>query len=423
MNNILIKSVLATEAFSDSGFPAVEVTVTTQNGESGMAYNIENPSNSSYRPKYLYDNDSRFKGFGVTKAAEIINKYIAPRLIGLPVNDQAIVDSTIKEVLLKNDIPLYINVTSPVSVAVFKAGANSKNMPLYRYLGGQRAFTLPVGGHLCASGSKRYSKNERAKGKPIYLMMAYDFDSFSQAQYALWETVGIYEKLLAKKYGILIHRGFSMAITKGKMDNDEVLWKIMVESIEKAGYTGKIGIHVDIGANDYYNKETNKYEGLFSPDAKSREDMFKLYNKMTTEYPFVVLQDPLEENDLEGFKYLRENNKAYIVGEELFCADVDMIKQCISYGCVDCVLLIVNRFETISDAIKIVNFAKTYGVGSMPKDACGESLDMHSYAVGLNAGTIYERGLDFSSNELLIIESEIGDRVKYSAQGGIKKNI
>ena len=423
MHTIKIKSVTAKEAFSDSGFPAVEVVVTAENGKYGLSNNIESPSLSTYRPLYLYDNEKRFKGFGVTKAADIINKYIAPALIGMPIDNQAAIDAQIKQTLADCGIPSYINISSPPSVAALKAAASAKNMPLFRYLGGQRAFTLPVGGHLCASGSKRYIKNEKAQGKPIYYLMAYDFPSFEEAHYALWETVNIYEKVLAKEYGILIHRGFSMAIGKGKMESDEMLWKILADSIDRAGHSGKIGIHADIGANSYYCKDSGVYLGLFCSRPKTRKDMLQLYQKMSAEYPFVAFQDPLEENDADGFAQLRNSNKAMIIGEELFASDIERIKWCISYGCVDSVLVSVNSFPTFSDALKIINYAKDNSVSLMFKDACGESLDTIAYAVGLNAALIYESGLDFSSNELLLREAEIGGRAKFFGCSAFKKNL
>lgn len=416
-----IKSVLAREAYSDAGYPAVEVTVTSDCGDTGLAYNTENYSTGSYHPVYLYDKEERFDGFGVTKAADIINKYIAPRLVGLDLDNRALIDSTIKAALRENGIPNYVNVSSPVSVAAFKAAAVAKKLPLFRHVGGQSAFTLPVGSHLCASGCKRYSNGMRAQEKPIYFLAAYDFPTFAQAHYALWETVNIYEKLLAKKYGFLIHRGFSMAINAGKMDHDEFLWKVFVESIETAGYTGKVGISINIGANEYYNSETGLYEGLFSAEPKSKEALMDLYVRMTTEYPFIMLMDPFEENDLESFARLRAKTKAKIVGADLCCANLERIKECVRYGCVDSVMLCVNEFETVSDAINAVCFAKNFGVDVLPRDACGESLDVVAYAVGFNAGTIYEGGLDIISNELLLLEEEIGEKAKFYARAGMLK--
>lgn len=418
MNPIKIKSVAAREAYSDSGYPAVEVTVTTDSNKTGMANCAENFSTSSHRPAYLYDGGPRFRGFGVTKAAAIINDVVAPALTGLPIWDQALLDSAIKRVMEEHGVPNYVNISSPVSVAALKAGASAMGMPLYRYIGGQSAFTLPTGGHLCASGSKRYAVGVRAQGRPTYAFVAHDFPTFLDAHYALWETANTYEGLLGFKYGFLIHRGFSMTIPAGRMDSDLFLWDTFVESLEMADYTGKIGIHVDVGANEYYNRETKRYEGLFSAAPKTREELIAFYEDIAKKYPLLILQDPLEENDLEGYAYLTKNLGVQIVGDDIFSSDVEHIKDCIDSGCVDTVLLPVNRFATVSDAINIVRYAKKSGRDVMPRDMCGEGLDVVDYAVGFRAGTMFEGGLDITGNELLLIEAEIGERVRfYGAQG------
>jgi enolase len=420
MDKLSIIDVKAYETYSDSGFPAVEVHVATQGDALGIARCSESYSTSSHRPKYLYDGGTRFRGFGVTKAADLINRVFAPALIGMRADDQASVDAVIFRTALENGAEQYVNVTNPLSIAVLQAGAQATGQPLYRHVGGQTAFTLPVCGHLCASGSKRYTEDNQAQGRPNYMIVAYDFPTLSEAQYALWEVANQYEKIIAHQFGFVIHRGFAMAIPKGKIENDYVLWDALTQSINMCGYEGKLGIHVDIGANEYYNHKTGMYEGLFSSEPKTRDELIALIEKMASDYPFVIIQDPLEENDTEGFARLVKTTGVQIVGSDICGTDFTRIEECIRRKWINSVQLSVNQFPTFSDAVKVVRMVKNHGADIMIRDLCGEGYDGASYAIGFKAGTIYECGLDSNGNMLMMNAEEIGPRAKFYGKSGIQ---
>lgn len=420
MNNSEIVSVFASETYSDSDFPAVEVVVTTAGGAKGRGICSESYSTSSYAPKYLYDGGERFHGFGVTKAAEIINTVLAPALTGMRADEQTNIDAKIKEAMRSGGIPRYVNVSSPVSIAALHAGAASKGIPLYRHVGGQNAFTVPVSGHLCASGSNRYSKNHRAKGRPYYMITAYDYPSYDDAQYALWETAGRYEKMIAKQFRFVTHRGFAMAIPGKILNSDREIWDVLAKSIKDAGHEGRMGIHIDMGANEFYNPETGLYEGLFDGVVRTRDEMIELVEEMARDYPFVIFEDPLEQNDLEGYARLVKTTGAQIVGNDVCGSDLKRIEECIAGKCVNCILLSVNRFETFSDALKAVRMAKNHGAEIMVRNMCGESYDVAAYAVGLNAGSIYESGLDDVGDYVMMTAGDVGPRIKFFGRGGLR---
>jgi enolase len=415
-----ITSVTAMQASTDQRHPAVKVTVTTANGAAGSGSVYESYSTSRYRPRFLYDGSETYRGLGVTTAAAIINKQIAPALIGLPADRQPLIDSVIKSVIQNAGLGDYVNISSPVSVAALKAGAQALDIPLYRHMGGRGAFTIPAGGHLCASGSKRYNPLSLSRGRPVYNMVSYGFDTFAGAHYALWETTNAYEKLLAEKYSIRIHRGFSMAIPPGKLENDFKLWDILRESIEAAGYTGKIGIHVDVGANEYYDAENGTYRGLFSAEDKDRGALFKLYEKMIAEYPVVIIQDPFNQDDVEGYAALVKSTGVQITGADVCGANVERIKQCVNAGAVNSVLLPLCNFSTVSDAVEVVRYVKNHGMDVMPQNLSGEGLDTAHYAAGFKAGTVYQGGIDPVSNHLIAIEQDIGARVRFYGIRGLQ---
>jgi len=415
-----IISVTAMQSTTDQNHPSVQVTVTTANGSVGISSVYETFSTSSYKPRFLYDQTEQYHGFGVTTAAAIINNIIGPALVGIPADKQGTVDDTIRSVMKKAGLPPYVNISSPVSVASLKAGAATMGIPLYRHIGGQGAFTLPVGGYNAASGGKRYNAQSISQGRPVYNLVSYGYPTFADAHYALWETANAYEGLLAKKYSIRVHRYFTMAIPMGKLDNDEKLWDILAEGIKIAGHEDKIGIHVDVGANEYYDREKDLYDGLFSNVKKDRKDLLNLYKKMTTDYPFVMIQDPFHQDDLEGHAALVESTGVQIIGYDLFGTDVERIKMCINEGCINSVLLPVCSFCTVSDAIEVVRYAKNHGIDVMPQNLSGEGSDVASYAVGFKAGSIYQSGIDTASNILIILEQEIGPRAKFHGISGLQ---
>jgi enolase len=415
-----ITRVEAIQSSTDQRYPAVQVTVTTACGAAGSGSVFESYSTSRYRPKFLYDAADAYRGFGVTTAVAIINQIISPALIGAAADNQIEVDGRIKEVMAKAKLEPYVNLSSPVSVAALKAGAASLGIPLYRHIGGRGAFTLPVGGQICASGGKRYDAESRSRGRPVYNMVSYGFSHFAEAHYALWETTIKYEKLLAEKYGIRIHRGFSMAIPPGRLDNDVKLWDILAESIESAGYTGRIGLHVDVGANEYYEQATGRYRGLFSAEDKDREQMLRLYEKMASGYPFVIIQDPLQQDDVDGYAVLTGSTGVQITGRDLFGTCIPRIKDCINAGAVNSVLLPLCSFTTVSDAVEVVRYAKNHGIDVMPQNLAGEGMDVAAYAVGFKAGTVYQGGIDSVSNQFIAIEQAIGKGAHFYGGHGMQ---
>ena len=415
-----IISVAAMQTTTDQNHPSVQATVTTANGSVGISSVYETFSTSRYKPRFLYDQTDQYHGFGVTTAVSIINNIIGPALIGIPADQQGAVDDVIRSVMEKAGLAPYVNISSPVSVAALKAGAAAMDIPLYRHIGGQGAFTLPVGGYMAASGGKRYNPQSISQGRPVYNLVSYGYPTFADAHYALWETANFYEMLLAQRYSIRVHRYFTMAIPMGKLDNDEKLWDIMAEGIKMAGHEGKIGIHVDAGANEYYDSEKDLYNGLFSVGEKDRNDLSSLYKKMTTNYPFVMIQDPFQQNDLEAHRALVESTGVQIIGYDLCGTDVERIKMCINEGCINSVLLPVCSFCTVSDVIEVVRYAKNHGIDVMPQNLSGEGANTAEYATGFRAGSIYQGGIDSISNNLIILEQEIGPRAKFYGMGGLQ---
>ncbi|MGD9560273.1 MAG: enolase C-terminal domain-like protein [Oscillospiraceae bacterium] len=421
MNPAIITSVMAMQMSTDQPTPAVQAVVTTAGGAVATAAIGELYSTSRYAPKYLYDGEASYFGKGVAQAVRIVQDVVAPAVVGLAADDQSAVDGAIRQALEEAGIAPCVNLTAPVSVAALKAAGEAHDLGLYRHLGGRAAFMLPVGGHAAASGSKRYGALARPDDRPVFALVAHGFASFAEAQYGLWETFNAYDALLSEKFDILAQRGYMLNIPAGKVNDDEELLKLMVQGIEIAGHTGRIGIHLDAGANAYYDAENQCYRGLFSAADKSGADLLALYERWLAQYPIVILEDPFHQDDVDGFRTLCAQSGIQIVGRDLFGADVARIKRCIDAGCVNAVSVSLCTFETVSDLIEVTRYAKNRNVDVMPRYDGGEGVQtVADLAVGLCAGTLCLGGMDATSNRLIAIEQEIGPRARFYGGRGIK---
>jgi enolase len=420
MKNSTIMSIKAWEGLSDYMTPAVNVSVVTAAGPRADASYAEGISHGSYYGYHLYDGGKRFDGKGVSSAVALINNVLAPALVGEDVLKQGIVDGIIKEVLEAEMETPAVNVSSPVSFAVLKAGAASLDMPLFSYIGGSFSAKIPVPGFLNASGSSRYGEHSPAQGKPHYAFVAYDFADNNEADYALWEVENLWEESMGREYGVKPHRGFSMAIPKGRVKNDGQLWELMARCIEKAGYTGKVGLHADLAATAFFDPETKSYAGLYDENRRDREQMISLAIDMAKNYPFVILQDPLEQNDSDGFAEITRSVDIQVAGSDIIGTDLERLRSLGSAGCFNTAVLRVQKYPTFSDCVRAVSICGQLGIGVMPWDSAGEDMDIIHYAVGFRCGSVSMAGLSSHGNKMALIEEEIGPRVSFFGKHGLK---
>lgn len=418
----LIKSVYARQVFSERGHPGIEATVITEDGASGAAIVTAGISVGKHEVQFAYDGGARWGGMGVMKAVNNVNNIIGPAVIGKDATKQREID----EIMIKldgtsNKSKLGGNATAGVSAAVLKAGAASLRIPLYQHIGGVNACTLPVPGVGCMSGSDRYGGGKRSGGKPSYSFMCYGFKTFSEASYACWEVSREFDELIAEKYKIKrVSHAFSPAIPPGIVEHDRELWNLMADAIVKVGYKNRVGIQVDVAAGTYYDSDKGVFVGLFSKKNKKKEDLIELYKDMAADYPFVILEDPLDEVDYEGHATLAKELGIEIVGDDLFTTNIERFQHGIEVGACNATLLKVNQIGTMSEAFDVVQLAYRHGYGVMPCSSRGEGPDIADYSVGLNTGHVRESGTGPSANRLLKIESELGNGAKFPGKAGLK---
>jgi enolase len=416
-----IKSVTARQIFSDRGHPGVEATVVTDCGAKGVAVVTAGVSVGLHEVKFVYDGGDRWGGMGVMKAVDNVHKIIAPAIIGKDATKQREIDGIMLELDgTPNKAKLGGNAIGSVSAAVLKAAAASIGLPLYQHIGGVNACIMSTPGIVALVGSDRYGGGERAGGKPSYAFMAHGFKSFSEASHGCYQVRKAYDKLLNKKFNVRILGQSFPFVPPGAVKHEREIWDVMVQAIADAGLEGKIGIQVDVAAGCYWDKKKNRFVGLFSREDKTTDDLIKLYKEMSANYPFVVIEDPMDEDDYEGHALVTRELDIQVVGDDLFTTNIERVKHGISVGACNTVLLKVNQIGSITEAFDMVQYAYRHGYGVMPCSSRGEGEDIADYSVGLHCGNIRESGLGPAGNRFLQIEAELGSRAVFLGKDGFK---
>jgi enolase len=418
----IITSIVARQVFSDRGHPGIEATVRTANGAKGVAICTAGVSVGSHEVQFAYDGGTKWRGKGVQRAVDSVNRTIAPALKGMDASRQLEVDNAMLNIGGPNaKARLGGNATAAVSAAVLKAGAASLDIPLYQHIGGSTAFTLPVPGTVSLVGSDRYGGGARSGGKPSYSFMAYGFKTFSEASYACWDMSVEWADVLNKRFGVPKHSVVHLpGVAKGFVKHDSELWDAMTETINRMGYENKVGIQVDVASETYWEEDIQRYVGIFSAEPKTKDDLFRIYHMMTEKYPFVILEDPLDEDDYVGTGQLTRELDIQVVGDDLFTTNPERVQKGIDAGAANCVLLKVNQIGSITEAFEMIQLAYRNGYGVMPCSSRGEGEDIADYCVGINAGTVRESGTGPSGNRFLQIEAELGSRALFLGRKGLK---
>jgi enolase len=418
-----IESVSAREILTARGHPGIEATVETAGGR-GVAVAVAGTSIGEHEIGFTYDGGARFDGRGVLKAVDNVRRIIAPALIGEDVARQRHVD----DILLGLDgtpdkSRLGGNAIAAVSGAVLKAGAASLGIPLYQHIGGVSACVLPTPDVPALRGSTRYGGGSRGGGKPTYTFLCYGYASFSEAAYAGWEVTTALHRLLRAKFGITTTGNPMFDFTfiqSGVINHDRELWALMVEAIKVSGNEGKIGFQADMAASTYYDRNHGKFVGLFSNEDKTRDDLIELYRDMVNAYPFVILEDPLDENDYEGHAILTKELGINIIGDDLFTTNTQRLMRGIQAGACNTLLLKVNQIGSISEAFDAVQMAYSNGYAVAPCASRGEGEAIADYGVGLNSGIMSGGGIGSIVNRFTQIETELGARARFSGKAGLK---
>jgi enolase len=412
-----IQNVSAREIYAQRGLLSLEVTVMADDGAVGVSTPESGVSTGSYEAVFLLDGGERYNGLGVRKAAAHVNDVIAPALKGIEVTDQGEIDRVMIELDgTPNKSRLGANAIVGVSLAALKTAAASSHLPLYRYIGGTNACTLPIpiigigtGGRYRDPGTSRWFK-------PSYELCAYGAGSYQKAVYMSWECTQEIRRLLMARYPDKYFPAYNRSSLAGVIDHDRELLDAMTESINRCGYSGQVGIYFDCAADCYYEADSDRYVGLFSPGEKTRDEVIALLKDFVTTYPILSLEDPLHEDDFEGHAIATRELGIEIVGDDLFTTNIERLRQGIAAGAANSMVLKITQVGTVSEALATCREALANSYNVHPCGSRGDQVSIGDFAVGLNAGQV--RAADY--NRLITIEEELGRSAAWMGKAAYK---
>lgn len=414
-----IQSVRAREIVDSRGNPTIEVEVSLSNSVTGKAAVPSGASTGKYEAVELRDGDKkRYNGLGVLKAVENVNKIIQPKLIGIDVFNQEFIDqSLIKLDGTADKSHLGANAMLGVSLAVAHAAANSKTLPLYRYIGGQQAGVMPVPMMNILNGGKHA---ENSTDLQEFMVMPTGARSFRQALQIGCEVYHALKKVLKQnKYNTNVgdEGGFAPSLSS----NREAV-ELILAAIETAGYKPGADCHIalDPAASSFY--QDGKY--VLSREGKTLtgQEMVDFYVDWVSKYPIISIEDGLGEDDWENWTLLNQKigNKVQLVGDDLYTTNVKRIQQGIDSKASNSVLIKLNQIGTLTETLSAINMARKAGWTAVISHRSGETEDttIADLSVAINAGQI-KTGAPCRServakyNRLLKIEEELDNKATY----------
>ncbi len=413
-----IESIRALELLDSRGNPTVGATVRLTSGIEASAAVPSGASTGIHEAVELRDGGERFLGKGVAKAVNNVKESIAPALQGLDAADQAGLDAAMLELDgTANKSNLGANAILAVSLASARAVAATLDMPLYRYLGGVNAKTLPVPMMNVINGGAHADNKVDLQE---FMLAPVGFNSFAEALRAGVETFHNLKKVLSGK-GYNTNVGDEGGFAPDLESNVEAV-EVLLEAIEKAGYTPgeQIALALDPATSEFY--KDGKYHLEAEGRVLSSEDMVEFWADWVSKYPIISIEDGLAEDDWAGWAQLTAEigDKCQLVGDDLFVTNVERLQRGIDEQVGNAILVKVNQIGTLSESMDAIELAKSYGYRNMISHRSGETEDsfIADLAVAVNAGQIKTGSASRSDrlakyNRLLAIEQELGSSARY----------
>jgi enolase len=424
-----IVSIHAREILDSRGNPTVEADVILTDGVRGRAAVPSGASTGEHEAVELRDGDKdHYLGKGVLQAVENVESAIAPELTGMDASNQKLIDATMMALDgTDNKGNLGANAILAVSMACARASAEAFGLPLYRYLGGVNACILPTPMMNILNGGAHADNNVDFQE---FMVMPVGAETFADA--LRWGA-----EVFHTLKGVLKKKGYNTAVgdeggfAPSLKSNVEAI-EVILEAIQLAGYTpgDDIAIALDPAASEFFNKQTGKY--VFKKSDKremTSEQMSDFWDTWVTQYPIISLEDGLDENDWDGWRYLTDKlgSKIQLVGDDLFVTNTSILQRGIEAGVANAILIKLNQIGTISETLDAIELARRNGYTSIISHRSGETEDtfIADLAVATGAGQIKTGSASRTDriakyNQLLRIEEELGQTARYLGRGSIK---
>jgi len=425
----IIDEVHAREVLDSRGNPTIEVEVFLESGDLGRAIVPSGASTGSREALELRDGDKeRYVGKGVQKAISNVIEIIQPNIIGMDALNQRALDRLMIELdATENKSSLGANAILGVSMAAAYAAAQYSGLPLYRYLGGPFARTLPVPMMNVINGGAHADNNIDFQE---FMIIPVKFDTFKEC---IRQGAEIFHSLksVLKKKNLNTAVGDEGGFAPNLSSNEDAL-KVLVEAIEKAGY--KPGhdtyIAMDAAASEFF--ENNRYEVKGDGLSLDYTGLTELYKSYTEKFPVISIEDGMAENDQDGWKKITESlgNKIQLVGDDLFVTNKKILQEGIDAGIANSILIKVNQIGSLTETMETMEYALKNGYSSVVSHRSGESEDttIADLAVAASAGQIKTGSMSRSDriakyNQLLRIEENLGDDAYYPGKSIFGKKI
>lgn len=421
----LIDAIHAREILDSRGNPTVEVEVLLSDGQIGRAAVPSGASTGEHEAVELRDGDKgRYLGKGVQKAVDAVIDQIAPALIGFDATDQRSIDQSMIDLDgTANKSKLGANAILGVSLAVANAAAASADLPLYKYLGGPNAHVLPVPLMNILNGGSHADSDVDIQE---FMVVPLGAETFSEG---LRWGVEVYHALKA----VLQAKGLSTGLgDEGgfapNLPSNRAALDLIQEAIRNAGYTPgqDIALALDVASSEFYKDGAYQFEGK----SLSSTEMSAYYAELVADYPLVSIEDPLDENDWEGWKTLTDaiGDKVQIVGDDLFVTNPERLQTGIDSQTANSLLVKVNQIGSLTETLDAVSLAQRAGYTTITSHRSGETEDttIADIAVATNAGQI-KTGAPARServakyNQLLRIEEELDDAARYAGRSAFPR--
>ncbi len=415
-----IEEIFAREILDSRGNPTVEVEVVVEGGFIGRAAVPSGASTGAFEAVELRDNDkARYMGKGVQDAVDNVNNIIAEEIEGMNALDQVAIDNMLISLDgTPNKSKLGANAILGVSLAAAKAAAEALGLPLYQYLGGVNAKTLPVPMMNILNGGKHADNNVNIQE---FMIMPVGAPSFS-------EGLRMCAEVFHNLKGVLKSKGYNTAVgDEGgfapNLSRDEEALEVIMEAINKAGYKPgeDFGIAIDAAATEMY-QEDGTYSFWKQGEIKTKEQMIEFWKGLVEKYPIVSLEDGLDEEDWEGWEKLTQalGGKVQLVGDDLFVTNTERLSRGIKSGVANSILIKVNQIGTLTETLDAIQMASRAGYTAVISHRSGETEDVTiaDLVVAVNAGQIKTGAPSRTDrvakyNQLLRIEEELADAAQY----------
>ncbi len=421
----IIDAIHAREILDSRGNPTVEVEVGLDDGSVGRAAVPSGASTGAFEASERRDNEKgRYQGKGVRQAVDAVIDTIAPALIGFDATDQRLIDQTMLELDgTPNKSNLGANAILGVSLAVAHAAADSSDLPLYRYLGGPNAHVLPVPLMNILNGGSHADSDVDIQE---FMVVPLGASTFSEG---LRWGVEVYHNLKS----VLQEKGLSTGLgDEGgfapNLPSNRAALDLILEAIKKAGYTpGKdVALALDVASSEFFKNGTYQFEGT----SQTAAQMSAYYEELVRDYPLVSIEDPLDEDDWDGWKTLTAaiGDKVQIVGDDLFVTNPERLQRGIDAKTANSLLVKVNQIGTLTETLDAVSLAQRAGYTTITSHRSGETEDttIADICVATNAGQI-KTGAPARServakyNQLLRIEEELDDAARYAGSAAFPR--